>query len=154
MALAAVSLGFVSCGDDDDDVVINHDKTAAEASVGEYAGTWSAYASQADRENGVNATATSEGSATFTTTDEKYVGSLTLKTESTVAPFGIDATDKINIAWTNNTIKFTNPIATNAFGCAIASEIIDGNVVIRLVKSVKEGRKSTVYYYEFIGTKK
>lgn len=153
-ALAAVSLGFVSCGDDDDPV-ITHEKSAAEACEGTYAGKWTAFEAQAHRDGDSLVVASSDGSLTFAPTDNKYVANLTMKSVSTEDVFNINVTDKVNISWANNIIRFSNPKATCNFGCAVGSEIVDGKVEVRIVKSVKVpgSRQPKTVYYKFVGQK-
>lgn len=137
----ALCCGFASCGDDNDDPVINYDTTAAQGSAGTYSGTWSKTA------NGVETTST--GSVTL-------VEAGTANTNITLScpEFNINATSIANITHASYGYIFNNNVTTNPLEAPFAGRIdADGTIQLNFQKEVREGRLRTIYVFKFIGKK-
>ena len=144
IAALALSCTFVACGDDNDDPVINYDKTAAQGSAGTYSGTW---------------TRTGDDGS------ETYSGSITLspggKENTTLVLFScpetnLNATSIANVWHANYGYQFFNQTVSDANGLGVAfSGRIDenGNMTTSFTISQKVGRKNYQFKYEFIGKK-
>ena len=144
IAALALSCTFVACGDDNDDPVINYDKTAAQGSEGLYSGTW---------------TRTGDDGS------ETYSGSITLspggKENTTLVAFScpetsLDAASVANVWHSNYGYQFFNQTASddNGLGVAFSGRIDEnGNMTTSFTISQKVGRKNYQFKYEFIGKK-
>ena len=144
IAALALSCTFVACGDDNDDPVINYDKTAAQGSAGTYSGTWT--------RTGDDGTETYSGTVTLAAGSEANVTNVTFSCPET----SLEATSIANVWHANYGYQFFNQTASDAnkLGVAFSGRIDEnGNMVASFTISQKVGRKSYQFKYEFIGKK-
>lgn len=138
----ALCCGFASCGDDNDDPVINYDTTAAQGSVGTYSGTWSKSA------NGNETTST--GTVTLAAASTANNTNVTFS----CTEFDIDATSIANVTHASYGYVFNNNVSTNPLGAGFSGRIDeDGTIQLNFQKEVREGRQRTIYVFKFIGKK-
>ena len=145
-AVIALGFAFVSCGDDDEDEVINYTTTPEQASAGTYSGTWTRTL------NGVSET----GSGTVTLSAGSTVGvtNITFTCES----FGLNGTSVANITNANHGFQFVQQITSdnpaNTVGSAFAGQIdANGNLITSLNVDQRNGRVLVTYVYTFAGSK-
>ena len=145
-AIAVLTLGctFVACGDDNDDPVINFDKTAAQGSAGTYSGTWT--------RTGDDGTAEYSGSITLAAADGANVTSVTFSCPDA----SLDANSIANVWHANYGYEFFNQTsgAANGLGASFSGRIDEaGNLNASFTLSQKVGRKNYEFKYEFRGKK-
>ena len=148
-AVAALSLGFVSCDDDDDIDRGTHKTGAASAFAGEYAGLWTIISS-----DGVTIEKDSiDGSVIVAASDTAAsIVNITLTCADITAING-KSTD-VNISWKNSNAKFSNPLSSNGIGTLINGEISgDGQLDTKFSLSVRSGRSTVTKFYKFTGNK-
>lgn len=142
----AVCLTFTACSDDEDGVANPGTPVHPEIeSAGEYAGTWTRSLMGSTDEP-----VTADGTLTFTATENAYVTSVT----ALCADLSVDYSSIANItpafAFYNN----VNTDPANTFGVKFSGTATGTTATILFVKTVKEGRKTYNYRYEFAGTKR
>ena len=144
VALLTLSCTFVACGDDNDDPVINFDKTAAQGSAGTYSGTWT--------RTGDDGTAEYSGSITLSAASGANATNVTFSCPDA----SLDATSVANVWHANYGYQFFNQLVSdaNGLGAAFSGRIDDsGNMVASFTISQKVGRKNYEFKYEFRGKK-
>lgn len=142
MAIAALTLSFTSCGDDSDDLVVNHTQAASAAAVGTYSGTWTR----------TNANGVSEGQGTVTIESvSEYVANVTFVDGEKE----INATSVANCFWAGEQIYINQQVTSDANGLGASFAIIvDGGKLKTSFKiSVKDGRKKVDTVCVFEGTR-
>lgn len=143
MAVLALSCGFVSCGDDDNDSSYSHNGTPGQETAGTYSGTFT-------RTNG-NEVTTATGTITLSTNATS--GNYTDVTFS-CTDFTLNAQSIANVTFANEGFAFENSNAGNGLGTKFQGRSIDGkNVKVVFTLSQRQGRKLVEFAYEFEGTK-
>lgn len=112
---------------------------------GTYTGTWTR------QEYGTDNVSTANGTAVFTPSDSNYVTDITIS----CAEMSIDFTSVANITPGGEGYMFHNPVATNGFGAIFQGTIkkSDMSVWLSFKKTVREGRKTYTYIYDFNGVR-
>ena len=112
---------------------------------GTYTGTWTR------QEFGTENVSTAAGTAEFAPTDANYVTDITIKCDE----MSIDLTSVANITPGGEGYFFHNTVATNGFGAIFQGKInkSDMSVWISFKKTVREGRKTYTYIYDFNGVR-
>ena len=144
VALFTLGCTFVSCGDDNDDPVINYDTTAAQGSAGTYSGTWT--------RTGDDGTSEYAGSITLAAAGGENATNVTFSCPEA----SLDATSIANVWHSNYGYQFFNQTASaaNGLGASFSGRIDEsGNMTASFTISQKVGRKNYEYVYEFIGKK-
>ena len=144
VAMLALSCTFVACGDDNDDPVINYDKTASQGSAGTYSGTWT--------RTGDDGVMTYSGTVTLTAGSGANVTSVTFSCPET----SLDATSVANVWHANYGYQFVNQTNSNANGLGVSfAGIIDdgGTLNTSFTISQRVGRLNYEFQYEFVGKK-
>ena len=145
VALFTLGCTFVSCGDDNDDPVINYDTTAEQGSAGTYTGTWL-------RTSDDGSTDSYSGTVTLAASGTPNVTNVTFSCPET----SIEATSIANVWHANYSFHFVNQTTSdsNKLGATFAG-IIDeaGNLNVAFTISQKVGRKNYEFKYEFKGKK-
>ena len=144
VALFTLGCTFVSCGDDNDDPVINYDTTAAQGSAGTYSGTWT--------RTGDDGSDTYNGSITLTAGNGANATSVTFSCPEA----SLDATSTANVWHSNYGYQFFNQTASaaNGLGASFSGRIDEsGNMTASFTISQKVGRKNYEFKYEFRGKK-
>ena len=136
-ALATLSLGFVSCGDDDESV--SYPTTAEAGSAGVYNGTWTTVLDEVET---------------------TYTGSITLAaaqagcTNVTFSCPGasLNKTAIANVWHSNNGYQFVNQVGTNGLGTAFSGRISDGGqLTVAFTIEQRVGLKQKLVKYTFVG---
>jgi len=144
VALFTLGCTFVSCGDDNDDPVINYDTTAAQGSAGTYSGTWT--------RTGDDGTSEYAGTITLAAASDANATNVTFSCPEA----DLNATSLANVWHSNYGFQFYNQTVSSANGLGVAfSGRIDesGNLISSFTLSQKVGRKNYEFKYEFIGKK-
>lgn len=148
VALLTLGCGFVSCGDDDNDITFS--TTPEKAAAGTYSGTWTL------TEEGASTSTTCEGTIIIAPTSNIYQADITFEVpfDGDKEKFKISATSVANISHSNNGFVFNNNVDTNPLGANFAGKIDEqGNIALNFMKQVKDGRKQFTYFYVFEGKK-
>jgi hypothetical protein len=144
VALFTLGCTFVSCGDDNDDPVINYDTTAAQGSAGTYSGTWT--------RTGDDGTSEYAGIITLAAAGGENATNVTFSCPEA----SLDATSIANVWHSNYGYQFFNQTASaaNGLGASFSGRIDEaGNMNASFTLSQKVGRKNYEFKYEFIGKK-
>ena len=142
LAVLAVSFGFVSCGDDDEDNIITYSTTAEKASEGTYSGSWVRVLN--------DEVVTYTGTVTLTATDSVGYTNVTFSCPEA----SINATSVANIWNAGNGFQFVNQVSSNGLGATFAGRIYDdGKLTTGFTITQKVGRKSYEFVYKFEGNK-
>lgn len=140
--LMSLGLCLTACSDDEEDNNAYSTTCPEIETAGTYTGTWT-------REEDGGGTTTATGTLTFEA-GESYVTTVTAKCDD----INVDYQSVANIVFAGNRYAYSNMRANNGFGAVFSGEITTDNVAsISFTLTVKEGRKSYVYYYSFEGTK-
>lgn len=142
----ALSLGFTACSDDDNDAPV-YSTTPEIASAGTYVGTWTKekVGGETQVENGTLTFAPAEGeeATPYVTTVTAECAALSMKKVSTA-----------NITYAGSDFLFSNMNITNGFGTKFNGSISSENeAVISFTLTEREGRKTYVFNYSFVGVK-
>lgn len=135
--LTTLSLGFVSCGSDDDG--INYTTSAEAGSAGVYNGTWTTVADDVET---------------------TYTGTVTLAAAQagcTNVTFNcpgasLNKTSIANVWHSNNGYQFVNQVATNGLGAQFSGQINEGGL-LKTAFTIEQrvGRKQVLVKYSFVG---
>ena len=137
LALAALSTGFVSCGDDDEDTTYT---TSAEAgSAGTYTGTWTAVTDDATNTySGTITLAAAQAGCTNVTFD--------------CPDASLSKTAIANVWHSNTGYQFVNQVEKNGLEAAFSGRVSDdGQLTSAFTISQKVGRKQVLVKYSFVG---
>lgn len=139
----ALSCGFVSCGDDDDDESISYATSAEQASAATYTGTWTLIADDGTE-------STYSGTVTLAASNTKGVTNVTFSCPES----SLNATSVANVWNSRHEFQFVNQTDNNGLGAAFAGRITeDGQLTTSFTISQKVGRKTMKVVYSFIGKK-
>ncbi len=110
---------------------------------GTYTGEWTR------QEEGTDNVTTAPGTAVFTPADANYTTTITAKCDD----MSIDMTSVANITPGGEGYMFHNTVATNGFGAIFQGTVkkSDMSVWFSFKKTVREGRKTYTYIYDFNG---
>lgn len=148
LALAAVSISFVSCKDDVDlDLGPSHKDQPAAAFVGTYNGTWTQQ--YTDTKTNEVITTTSSGSVTIASGENNNTAVITLANASDA---NINNLSSIaNISWRNDGVEIFNGLMTNGLGTPFMGEITENKSVnLKFAKTVRSGRSTLTMFYQFV----
>lgn len=138
--LMFVCLGFSSCHDEVGIPDAGKPGNPEKEIVGSYTGTWTRTL------DGVETTAT--GTITFTAGDKAYVANVAVECPE----FGVSLSGPANVAKNSAGYTFYNQESkSNGFGTTYYGRIVDGVATINFTLSQKEGRKTYLYIYSFLG---
>ncbi len=142
MTAAVLALGFTSCDDEGETVVINHSQSAPAAAAGTYTGTWVR----------TNANGVSEGTGTVTieAVSENVANVTFVDVEKE-----INATSAANCFWAGEQVYLNNQVTSEEWGLGSTFAIVvDGSKLKTSFKvSVKDGRKKVDTIFNFEGNK-
>lgn len=142
MTAAVLALGFTSCEDEGETVVVNHSQSAPAAASGTYTGTWVRS----------NANGVSEGAGTVTieAVSENVANVTFVDLEK-----DINTTSAANCFWAGEKVYLNQQVTSEEWGLGSTFAIIvDGNKLKTSFKvSVKDGRKKVDTIFNFEGNK-
>lgn len=143
MAFLALSCGFASCGDDNNDPSYNHNGTPAQETAGTYSGTFT-------RTNGDEVTT---ASGTITLAANATNGNYT-DVSFSCADFSLNAQSIANVTFANEGFAFENSNAGNGLGTKFQGRSTDGqNLKVVFTLSQRQGRKLVEFAFSFVGSK-
>jgi len=134
-AFLAINCIFASCSSDDDGSA-KHSVEAQIASEGTYSGTWT----RSDAEDKYS------GYISLSATDSSYCSNIRMF----CADLSLDNIAVTNIWWSNEGFQFVNQTTDPTFAGRIDE---NGNLTTSFTITVKEGRQSNTYVYNFVGKK-
>ena len=141
LAIAALSIGFVSCGDDDEETT--YTTTAEAGSAGTYTGTWTSVTD--------DATTTYDGTVTLAAAADK-AGCTNVTFDCSGA--SLNKTAIANVWHSNNGYQFVNQVDKNDLGAAFSGRVSDdGQLTTAFTIKQKIGRKEVKVNYSFTGKK-
>lgn len=149
MLLFAATLCFTACSDDDDDNgSIQMPADPAANIAGTYVGTWTS------TNQTTGAVITADDVVSLTEGETPYVATLTIDSCKAISLTAI-MTSPVNVSWNSgNVYNFFNKTTTNELGTSFAGKVYDGTTMdFTFTKTIRSGRKSTVYTLTFNGTK-
>ena len=135
--LTTLSLGFVSCGSDDDG--INYTTSAEAGSAGVYNGTWITVADDVETTYpGTVTLAAAQAGCTNVTFD--------------CPGASLNKTSIANVWHSNNGYQFVNQVATNGLGAQFSGQINEGGL-LKTAFTIEQrvGRKQVLVKYSFVG---
>lgn len=142
MTAAVLVLGFTSCDDEGETVVINHSQSAPAAAAGTYTGTWVR----------TNANGVSEGTGTVTieSVSENVANVTFVDVEKE-----INATSPANCFWAGEQVYLNQQVTgdDNGLGSTFAIIVDGGKLKTSFKVSVKDGRKKVDTIFTFEGNK-
>lgn len=138
LAIAALSIGFVSCGDDDEETT--YTTTAEAGSAGTYTGTWTSVTD--------DATNTYDGTVSLAAADKTGCTNVTFDCPGA----SLNKTAIANVWHSNNGYQFVNQVDKNDLGAAFSGRVSDdGQLTTAFTISQKVGRKQVLVKYSFVG---
>lgn len=138
LAIATLSLGFVSCGDDDNG--INYTTSAEAGSAGVYNGTWTTIS------NGTETTY--PGTVTLAAAAQAGCTNVTFDCPGA----SLNKTSIANVWHSNNGYQFVNQVATNGLGTSFSGQINEGGL-LKTAFTIEQrvGRQQILVEYTFVG---
>ena len=139
---------FTACDDDENNIPLV--ANPGEAAAGTYTGTWT----RTDN----NGTVTTTGTVTLTAGSDIYYADMALACDD--ASWNMTGTgwsSVTNISQADEGFVLVNMSTTNGLGCIFSGRIapVDGvdQLTLDFTKSVRQGRVTYTYKYNFVGTR-
>lgn len=151
LALLAICFSFVACDDDDNNDSRTHSELPETVVEGTYNGNYEVY-----NADGVTLEGTYPATVIITKGNNPYSFYL----ESICSEDKLNGKEEkaLNAAWANDDVVFYGPSTAGTTTGYLNPDALngiysEGTLSFRFAKTVREGRKSTTNFYNFIGTK-